>query len=36
MDYEFVRSHFEFDRFKPFITPMFMNQYLKERLFPAV
>jgi hypothetical protein len=36
MDYEFVRSHFEFNRFKPFITPILMNQYLKERLFPSV
>jgi hypothetical protein len=36
MDYEFVRSHFEFDRFKPFITPILLNPYLMERLLPAV
>ena len=36
MDYEFVRSHFEFDRFKPFITPILLNPYLMKRLLPAV
>ena len=36
MDYEFVRSHFEFDRFKPFITPLLLNPYLLKRLLPAV
>ncbi len=35
MDYEFVRSHFEYDRFKPFITPQLVNPYLMKRLFPA-
>ncbi len=32
MDPSFVRSHFEFDRFAPFICPLFLNPYLKERL----
>jgi hypothetical protein len=32
MDPEFVRTHFEFDQFKPFIRPMFINKYLAERL----
>jgi hypothetical protein len=36
MDYEFVRSHFELDQFKPFITPILLNPYLMERLLPAV
>jgi FAD/FMN-containing dehydrogenase len=32
MDPDFVRRHFEFDRFAPFIWPLFLNPYLKERL----
>ena len=36
MDYEFIRSNFEFDRFQPFITPIMLNQYLMKRLLPAV
>ena len=32
MDHEFVRSHYELDRFQPFIRPLFLNPYLKERL----
>ncbi len=36
MDYEFVRSHFEFDQFKPFITQMLLNPYLMKRLLPSV
>jgi hypothetical protein len=33
MDYEFVRTHFELDRFTPFINPMMVNPYLTQRLF---
>lgn len=36
MDYEFVCSNFEFDRFKPFIKPLLLNPYLSKRLLPAV
>lgn len=35
MDYEFVRSHFQFEQFKPFINPMLLNAYTMERLLPA-
>jgi hypothetical protein len=35
MDYEFVRAHFELDRFRPFITPLLLNPYLIKRLLPA-
>lgn len=35
MDYEFIRTHFEFEKFKPFITPILMNPYLASRLLPA-
>jgi hypothetical protein len=31
MDPQFVRDHFEFDQFKPFIRSMFLNQYLVDR-----
>jgi hypothetical protein len=34
MDYEFVRSHFDLDRFEPFISPMLLNSYLVKRLLP--
>jgi FAD/FMN-containing dehydrogenase len=33
MDYKFVNDHFEFDQFKPFIHPMFLNRYLTERFY---
>jgi hypothetical protein len=33
MDYEFVGSHFEFDRSTPFITPILLNPYRMKRLF---
>jgi hypothetical protein len=33
MDEKFVHDHFEFDLFKPFIRPMFLNQYLAERFY---
>lgn len=36
MDHEFVRSHFEFEKFKPFMTPILLNAYLTKRLLPAV
>jgi hypothetical protein len=36
MDYDFIRSHYELDRFMPFITPILLNPYLMERLLPAV
>jgi hypothetical protein len=36
MDYEFVKTHFEFDRFLPFIMPLMMNPYLVKRLLPVV
>jgi FAD/FMN-containing dehydrogenase len=32
MDAKFVQEHFQVDRFKPFIRPMFLNKYLKNRL----
>jgi hypothetical protein len=35
MDYKFVNEHYEFDQFKPFIRPMFLNRYLEERLLQA-
>jgi hypothetical protein len=34
MDPEFVRKNFQLDRFRPYIQPMFMNDYLAERLGP--
>ena len=34
MDYDFVKSHFEFEAFQPFIRPLFINPYLAERLMP--
>ena len=35
MDYDFVRERYALDRFKPFIRPLFLNQYLTERLTPG-
>jgi hypothetical protein len=35
MDYKFVNEHYQFDQFKPFIRPMFLNRYLEERLLKA-
>ena len=32
MDYTFVNDHFQFDAFKPFMRPLFLNRYLEERL----
>ena len=32
IDPEFVRRNHDFDAFRPLISPMFMNAYLKERL----
>jgi hypothetical protein len=32
MDPGFVRNHYQMDRFKPFIRPLFLNRYLSERL----
>ena len=34
MDEQFVRDHFQFDQFKPFIHPIFLNRYLIERFYP--
>jgi hypothetical protein len=34
MDYDFVRQHFELDKFTPYIRPQFLNPYLLERLLP--
>jgi FAD/FMN-containing dehydrogenase len=34
IDPEFVRENHDFDRFKPLIAPIFMNEYLEERLGP--
>jgi FAD/FMN-containing dehydrogenase len=34
LDPEFVRENHDFDRFKPLIAPIFMNDYLQERLGP--
>ena len=35
MDYNFVHEHYEIDQFKPFIRPIFLNQYLTDRIIPA-
>jgi hypothetical protein len=32
MDTHFVQEHFELDRFRPFIRPLFLNKYLADRL----
>jgi hypothetical protein len=34
IDPEFVRRNHDFDAFKPLILPIFMNDYLEERLGP--
>ncbi|HEX6781790.1 MAG TPA: D-arabinono-1,4-lactone oxidase [Solirubrobacterales bacterium] len=34
IDPEFVRQNHEFDRFRPLISPIFLNDYLTERLGP--
>ncbi|HYQ78227.1 MAG TPA: FAD-binding protein [Solirubrobacterales bacterium] len=34
IDPEFVRANHDFDRFKPLISPIFLNDYLTERLGP--
>jgi hypothetical protein len=36
MDYDFVRGHYELDRFKPFIHSLFVNPYLTERLIKKI
>jgi hypothetical protein len=36
MDYDFVRDHYELDRFKPFVRPLFVNPYLAERLMEKI
>ena len=33
IDKDFVRTAYEFEKFKPFIRPMFLNQYLEDRFF---
>lgn len=33
MDETFVRANFDFARFEPFIQPLFLNPYLRERLY---
>jgi FAD/FMN-containing dehydrogenase len=33
MDPAFVRQNFAFERFEPFIRPLFLNPYLRERLY---
>ena len=35
MDCQYVTDHFEFDKFKPFIRPMFLNKYLVERFYQS-
>ena len=35
IDPEFVRRNHDFDAFRPLISPMFMNDYLAERLGPV-
>jgi FAD/FMN-containing dehydrogenase len=34
IDPEFVRRNHDFERFRPLISPIFLNDYLKERLGP--
>jgi FAD/FMN-containing dehydrogenase len=31
MDHAFVEDHYEFEQFRPFICPMFLNKYLTDR-----
>jgi hypothetical protein len=35
IDPDFVRRHHGFDAFRPLISPMFMNDYMTERIGPA-
>jgi hypothetical protein len=35
MDRKFVDDHYRFDQFKPFICPMFLNEYLTDRFNPT-
>jgi FAD/FMN-containing dehydrogenase len=35
LDYDFVRSHYEFERFRPYMRDLFLNDYLVERVFPT-
>jgi hypothetical protein len=35
MDAEFVRDHYRFDQFKPFICSTFLNKYLTDRFNPT-
>ena len=35
MDYDFVRSHYQLDRFTPFVQPSLLNPYLAARLLPS-
>jgi len=34
MDAAFVQKHYDLEPFKPAVSPLFMNQYLRERLGP--
>ncbi len=33
IDSNFTSTHYQFDQFKPFIQPMFLNPYLRERFY---
>jgi hypothetical protein len=35
MDPQYVSENFNFEAFKPFIRPVFLNQYLTERFYPV-
>jgi len=35
LDYPFVNDHYQFDQFKPFIRPLFLNKYLTDRFNPT-
>jgi hypothetical protein len=35
IDYPFVRDHYQFDQFRPFIRPLFLNSYLTDRFMPS-
>jgi hypothetical protein len=34
LDYDFVQHHYQIEAFKPFIRPLFLNNYLTERILP--
>lgn len=36
MDPAFVRQHYQLERFQPLINPLFLNDYLEERLLPPL